>query len=140
MISYQFEVLLVILFGTLPFIYIFITYMLFQYKIIHVRFSFQLQVFSFLSLTFLVSSRICTSINEVSRPLSGNFPSSRLLYHTPTIFLEIIFQQRTSSPAPTQGCLTWGGWGGGPYPMKGLSPPIKTCPPPSKKFSVPPHG
>ena len=36
-----------------------------------------------------------------------------------------------------QGCPVWGG---GPYPIQGLSPPMRTCPPPSPKFWVPPHG
>ena len=82
-------------------LFIYLLYIYF-FNIKSFTFSFQLQVFSFLSLTFLVSSWICTSIDEVSRPSSGNFPSSRLLYHTPTIFLEIIFQQRTSTPPPIQ--------------------------------------
>ena len=91
---------LVILFEALPLIYIFLISTLFQYKIISWTFNFHLQGFFPLSLTFLVFSRLCTLIGEVSRPSSGSFPSSRLLFHTPTIFLEIKVQQRTSTPAP----------------------------------------
>ena len=34
----------------------------------------------------------------------------------------------------TTGLPNMGGDGGGPPPMKGKSPPIKACPPPSKKI------
>ena len=36
-------------------------------------------------------------------------------------------------PPNIQGCQVWGGWGGGPYTIQGLSPPIP-------KILSPPHG
>ena len=40
--------------------------------------------------------------------------------------------------AAPQGCQTWGGWGGGPYPLKGLSSPHQSLSSPIPKKLTPP--